>query len=96
LARALYIYYRIDAARLAEAASTVHAFQALLRHAHPPLQAALLRRPGEHEGQVTLMETYAMPGGIDDALQSKIDSAATALAPWQRGARHTEVFEPLA
>jgi hypothetical protein len=96
LARALYVYYRIDAASLAEAASTVQGFQAFLRHAHPQLQAALLRRPGEQEGQVTLMETYTMPGGIDAALQAKIDSAATALAPWLRGERHTEVFEPLA
>lgn len=96
MARALYVYYRIDAASLADAVSTVQAVQARLRDALPDLQAALLRRPGEQDGQVTLMETYAMPGGIDAALQTRIDEAATALAPWQRGARHTEVFEPLA
>jgi hypothetical protein len=96
LARALYVYYRIDAARLVDAAAAVRAFQAVLRRACPDLQAALLRRPGEQDGLVTLMETYAMPGGIDAALQAKIDTAAAVLAPWQRSARHTEVFEPLA
>ena len=96
MARALYVYYRIDAARLVDAAAAVRSFQAALRQTHPHLQAALLRRPGEQDGQVTLMETYAMPGGIDAALQSTIDSAAATLVPWQRGGRHTEVFEPLA
>jgi hypothetical protein len=95
LAGSLYVYYRIDTASLADAAQAVRDVQALLREAHPGLQAALLRRPGERDGQVTLMETYAMPGGVDEALQARIDEAATALAPWQRGARHTEVFEPL-
>jgi hypothetical protein len=95
LARSLYVYYRIDAASVAAAAEAVRGFQALLREAHPGLQAALLRRPGEQDGQVTLMETYAMPAGISDALQARIDEAAACLAPWLRGARHTEVFEPL-
>ena len=95
LARSLYVYYRIDAASVAEAAAAVQAFQARLGESHPALQAALLRRPGDQDGQVTLMETYAMPGGITDALQARIDEAAACLAPWLRGARHTEVFEPL-
>lgn len=95
MARTLYVYYRVDAASLADAAAAVQGFQARLCHAHPGLEAALLRRPGEPDGQTTLMETYAMPGGVDEALQARIDEAATALAAWQRGARHTEVFEPL-
>ena len=96
MARSLYVYYRIDAAKVAEAAAAVRGFQGRLRESHPALQAALLRRPGEQDGQVTLMETYALPGGIDDGLQARIDEAAACLSPWQRGARHTEVFEPLA
>jgi hypothetical protein len=36
-----------------------------------------------------------MPGGVGEDLQAAIDNAARALAPWQRGPRHTEVFEPL-
>jgi hypothetical protein len=95
LARSLYVYYRIDAASVAEAVSAVGTFQARLRESHPALQAALLRRPGEQDGQVTFMETYAMPGGVNDGLQAAIDTAARILQPWQRGARHTEVFEPL-
>jgi hypothetical protein len=95
LARSLYVYYRIDAASVGDAAAAVRGFQAELREAHPALQAALLRRPGEQDGQVTLMETYATPGGVSDSLQRRIDEAARCLAPWLRGARHTEVFEPL-
>ncbi len=96
MARSLYVYYRVDAAGVADAASAVRTFQSRLGESHPELQAALLRRPGEQDGQVTLMETYAMPGGISGALQARIDEAAACLAPWLRGTRHTEVFEPLA
>ena len=95
MARLLYVYYRIDAASVGDVAAAVQGFQAQLREAQPALQAALLRRPGVQDGQVTLMETYAMPGGVSDALQARIDEAARCLAPWLRGARHTEVFEPL-
>jgi hypothetical protein len=95
LARTLCVYYRIDAANLANAAAAVRDFQTRLRDAHRGLQAALLRRPGEQDGEITLMETYAMPGGVDEALQARIDEVAAALAPWQRGTRHTEIFEPL-
>ncbi len=95
MARSLFVYYRRDAASVVDAACAVRAFQVRLREAHPGLQAAVLRRPGEQDGQATLMETYAMPGGISDALQARIEEAAACLAPWLRGARHTEVFEPL-
>lgn len=96
MGRTLYVYYRIDASSLDDVVATVLAMQARLRRDHPGLQAGLLRRPGDHDGQVTLMETYAAPQGVDAALQACIDAAAAALARWQRGARHTEVFEPLA
>ena len=95
MARSLYVYYRIDAAKLGDAVESVRGFQAQLCEGHPALQAALLRRPGEHDGQVTLMETYAMPGGISGALQARIEDVARCLMPWLRGARHVEVFEPL-
>jgi hypothetical protein len=95
LTRSLYVYYRIDASNLDDAAAAVRGFQARLCQGRPALQAALLRRPGEQDGQVTLMETYAAPGGVSGALQARIDEAARCLAPWLRGARHTEVFEPL-
>ena len=95
MARSLYVYYRIDAASLGDVAAAVRGLQADLREANPALQAALLRRPGDQDGLVTVMETYAMPGGISVALQADIDDAAGCLVPWLRGARHTEVFEPL-
>lgn len=95
MARSIYVYYRINAAALPEVAAAVRRFQAALSNAYPALQVAVLRRPGEKDGEVTLMETYAMPGGVNESVQAQIAAAATALAPWQRGARHTEVFESL-
>ena len=96
--RQLFVYYRVALPDLGACVLAVQAFQAELQRTHPGLLCALLQRPRSQDvdGQRTLMETYAMPGGIGDALQMRIDEAATCLAPWLRGARHTEVFEPLA
>jgi hypothetical protein len=95
MSRSLYVYYRIDAAGLADAVAAARAMQAVLRDAHPTLHTQLMRRPDEQEGQVTVMETYAMPGGIDDELRAHIGLGAAALAGLVRSARHVEVFEPL-
>nr|WP_281375221.1 DUF4936 family protein [Aquabacterium terrae] len=91
----MYVYYRIDAADFDAVCSAVQVMQAELRHAHPGLDAALLRRPVSEQGQLTLMETYAAPQGVDAALQARIEAAASALSRWLRGARHSEVFEPI-
>lgn len=92
---AVFVYYRVAEHDLPALRVAARAMQAALSGDEPGLHCALLRRPGLREGQVTLMETYAAPGGVGAALQARIDTAALALAPWIAGARHVELFEPL-
>ncbi|MBI5258629.1 MAG: DUF4936 family protein [Burkholderiales bacterium] len=93
--RRLYIYFRVAERDLAAVAAAVQDFQARLRAELPALEAELQRRPGSSDGVVTVMETYAGPQGIDDAMQTHIEQAAAVLSRWLQGPRHTEVFEPL-
>jgi Domain of unknown function (DUF4936) len=71
--------------------------QTALRQEHPRLSARLYQRDGIRDGLVTLMETYAMAGGhVDAGLQATIEvQAASLLAPWCQGSRHTEAFDEL-
>ena len=97
--RELFIYYRITAAGASRALRTVGAYQARLRSRHPGLTARLLRRPDEHNGTQTWMETYsfdAHPGGITPQIEAEIECEAQALAASIDGSRHTEVFVPCA
>ena len=97
--RRLFIYYRVDAARAQDALVEVGRMQAALCAHHAGLLAELLRRPGNTDSEVTVMETYTLdaPYGIDERLQAEIEGAAAqALAGWLCGARHVEVFEPCA
>lgn len=99
-AHELFVYYRVAPADAQHAAAAVHTMQAGLRASWPGLQARLLRRPEPTpQGELTFMEVYARPGwpaGVDAPLRAEIEAAATALAPWLAGARHTEVFQPCA
>ena len=89
--RELYVYYRVAEDALPAALAAVRAFQAVLAQAHPALQARLLRRPELREGQVTLMETYALPDGVTGELAARIAAGTPALpAP-----RHVEAFDVL-
>ncbi len=96
--RRLYVYYRVDAAETLHAVTAASRWQDDLRSRHVGLRAELLRRPGESEGFVTLMETYAFDHApVEPALQSIIENeAAEQLGAWLRGPRHVEVFEPCA
>lgn len=91
---ALYIYYRVAMAELPAVQAAARAMQATLAAAEPGLVCALLRRPDVHEGQVTLMETYAAAQGIDAACEQRIEAAAAVLARWIPDGRHIERFEP--
>ena len=97
--RELFVYYRVPAAGARAAQATAIAAQAALRAAHPGLVARLLRRDdGVDAGQAaaaTWMETYArpcVPPGVDEALQSAIESACAPLLALIDGARHVEAF----
>ena len=89
-----YVYYRVATADVAAAAAAVAAFQRRWQAGGPGRVAELLRRPGETDGLVTLMEVYAC---ADAAAAVAVETdAARATAAWRRGERHLEVFEPLA
>lgn len=103
--RELFVYYRVatqDADSLRLAVSAMHA---RLSHAHPGLQARLLRRTDALAGEDTWMETYAAPAssgaqeaavGVSDELCARIEHEAAAWQHLCAGPRHTEVFEPCA
>ena len=96
MAERLYVYYRVDQADFVAVRAAALNLQASLRHAHPGLQAELMRRPDLRDGQITLMETYAQADGVDAALAQAIEAAAAkSLARWLKGPRHCERFEPL-
>ena len=97
--RELFVYYRVPAASAAAAHAAATAAQAALRAAHPGLVARLLRRDGGIDGShssATWMETYARPAaphGVDEALQSAIESACAPLLALIDGPRHAEAFD---
>ena|SRR2546423_11259026 len=99
--RELFIYYRIRVDEARAARDAVQAMQALLMRRHPGLTARLLRRPDEHDQQQTWMEIYALQrdgetAGVTPRIEADIADAATALAPFTVGTRHTEAFIPCA
>ncbi len=91
----LFVYWKLPRGELGAALAAARAMQQALQAAHPTLRCALLER-ADDAADATLMETYAAdgPGGVDGALQTAIERAAAgALAGYQRGRRHVEVFE---
>ena len=95
----LFIYYRLDPLDAPASQRAVTAFQGDLQACYPWLRARLLRRPQATDGQETWMETYsADPAmnstGVTPEIAARIEQAAAVLAPFLRGARHTEVFVP--
>jgi len=99
--RQLFIYWRTAAADARAALQTVRSLQSELRRLHPGLHCALYLRHDPAADDATLMETYALDAalavaGVDPALQQAIESmVGAALAPWQRGTRHVEVFDAI-
>lgn len=94
--RELFVYYRVAAADAPRCEVAVLDMQARLMAHAPRLLARLLARPETAEGLETWMETYAVEGppagGIDVALEARIEAEAAALAPLLQGPRHVEVF----
>jgi hypothetical protein len=86
----LYIYWKVQPQRLAEATDAVRRFQAN----HPGAEPTLLRRSEgtEPPGVVTLMETYAAQD--EPACAALASAAQAALGHLAVGGRHVERFEP--
>ena len=103
--RELYVYYQVTSARAAAAHAAVRALHRSLRREIPGLETRLLVRDDEPERvgdgrsaiaePATWMETYALPGcdaGVDERLQSLIETHAEKIAEWIEGQRHVEAF----
>lgn len=92
--RSLFIYWKVAPGRLDAALHAVRRFQAGARSADE--QASVLRRADSPAaGSITLMETYAAPGGLSPGrVQALVTASAAALADWAEAGRHVEVFEP--
>jgi hypothetical protein len=95
----LFVYYRVAQSDVQAALTAVRAFQQRLREQHPGLAARLLQRSGERDTDVTLMEIYTFDHGgirgIDSALQTRIEAAATVLTPLMVSSRRIESFDSL-
>lgn len=97
MSRELFVYWHAAPEQAAAAQAVVGTWQRRLAASNPGLVTRLYRRSDERGERVTLMETYARAGGIDDALQATLVAEGNReTAPWRQGARHVEVFEPLA
>ena len=96
MTRDVFVYWHADAALADAAIGAAQAFQRALCRDHAGLRTRLYRRTEPVRGQVTVMETYAAPRGLDDALLAAVQAAGTrAPAAWCPGERHVEVFEPI-
>jgi hypothetical protein len=99
MARELFIYWKLDAARAEGAAAATAAMQAELAQTHPELQARVYRRSDAVGEVATLMETYASAdaAGVGPVLRAAIEAAAARhLLSWCSGPRHVEAFDRLA
>lgn len=93
----LFVYWKVPAAQLPLALQATRALQNDLAQRHPGLRARLLQRLESGPAELsTVMEIYALPGGVSEVVQQDIEAqAALYLAtlgpPLPR--RHVEVFE---
>jgi Domain of unknown function (DUF4936) len=93
---ALYVYYKVAEADAMAVATAAKRMQTALQAAIPGLVTGLARRPDMREGLVTLMESYIHPNLPDDpTIAARIEKAAASLAPWRKGRRYSERFDPL-
>lgn len=80
-----FIYYRVAQADLAPALAVVREFQRKMASGSPALRCAVLRRPGETDGRVTLMETYAPASESADGIrpaEAVAEDPGRAAGPW--------------
>jgi hypothetical protein len=97
--RALFVYWKVPRALADDVAASARAWQHSLRLQHPALEATLFRRTDAAaiaQDSVTLMEVFAMPGGVAPALDAALLQAGDhALLAFGAPPRHVEVFDAL-
>lgn len=97
MTRSIFIYWKTTPELAPAAVAGVARLQRGLRARQPELVARLYRRADETGAMVTLMESYALAGGIGTALQQALVAAGReAVADWCQGERHVEIFDELA
>jgi hypothetical protein len=98
---ALYVYYRVDAARADAAAQSLKAAQAALQRDWPGLQAERHRRAdglatdASTTASPTWMEIYRHPDGLSAACLADLRQRLTDLPTGRLSDRHEERFVPL-
>lgn len=95
--RELFIYYRVNPSDALAVRAGVLRLHAELRERFPHLVARLLCGDEANGEWQTWMETYSTDptrdaGGVDNALESEIQTRARVLLPMLEGLRHTEAF----
>jgi hypothetical protein len=95
--RQVFIYWKVAADQAPAATAAARGWQAALRAADPALRTGLFRRSdAADDATVTLMETYARAGGVNDALRARLAAAGDAgLQPFGAPRRHVESFDAL-
>lgn len=93
MGRALFVYYKVDAAHAETLRAAVRLMQAALLRSDDDLQARLWTRADSPDGHQTWMESYEHQHGVSDELAEMIDQAAKGLPAGQLGPRHLEMFE---
>ncbi len=100
---ALYVYYRVDPARIDAARQTLAAAQAALRADWPGLTAEVMQRAegmqrAEHSDAAappTWMEVYRQPDGLSDACLADLRRRLSDLPSGRLAQRHEELFTAL-
>jgi hypothetical protein len=97
--REVFIYYRVLSAHAEALRTAMAVWHAQLREVCPGLIARVLVRDEHGAPSQTWMEIYStdplgLPGGVDAALQRRIEVEGLRLAPLIDGPRHAEAFRP--
>ncbi len=94
----LYVYWKVPMAQLPQALVAGRQLQALLRSQIDGLHARLLQRAdGEGEGDATVLEIYALQGGLHARHREIIEKSAQfayGAAGCLPAKRHVEIFQP--
>ena len=95
--RTLFVYWKVPHALADAVVASAAAWQQRLRHEHPLLTATFYRRAdpaAQSADQLTLMEVFALPGGVPPSLDAVLLQAGDqALRAFGGPQRHVEVFE---
>jgi hypothetical protein len=93
-AASVYVWFRVPAAQERAVVSALRAQHSAWRASMPGLDVELVRRGGEHGGDVTLMEVCRRVAPLERKRIAR--EGAACLAAWPAIERHVEVFEPCA